>query len=304
MTTVRRTLRALGAATVASVTLAAAPAGAASASAAASDADHAALLARGAYLMNSIVACGNCHTPMGPNGPLPGMELAGGGDMPDVGMVWRAANLTPDPDTGLGAWTDAEFATAIRDGVRPDGSLIGPPMPVTFYKKMADADLAALIAYMRSVAPVKHAVARSSYEFPLPPSWGPPAPAGLAAPDRADRVAYGGYLADIGHCMHCHTPLHAGAPMPDESRVGAGGLAFPGPWGVVVSANITSDRATGLGAWTDQQLKDAITKGVRPDGSRLVGPMPVANYANMTAEDLDALVAWLRTVPAVSQRVR
>ncbi|SOD96064.1 c-type cytochrome [Caenispirillum bisanense] len=299
MTTVRRTLRAVGAAAAASFVLAA-PAGAATAT----DSDHDALLARGAYLMNSIVACGNCHTPMGPTGPLAGMELAGSGDMPDVGMVWRAANLTPDPDTGLGAWTDAQLATAIRDGVRPDGSLIGPPMPVAFYKKMADADVAALIAYLRSISPVKHAVARSSYDFPLPASWGPPASAGLTAPDRTDPVAYGGYLADIGHCMHCHTPLHAEAPIPDERRVGAGGLAFPGPWGVVVAANITADRDTGIGGWTDQQVKDAITKGVRPDGSRLVGPMPVANYANMTPEDLDALVAWLRTVPAVSQRVR
>lgn len=303
MMTVRRTITAtLLAAVGAAAAVAALAAGATGGPDQA--AEQSALRERGAYLMKSIVACGNCHTPMGPSGPLPGMELAGGGDNPDVGMVWRAANITPDINTGIGRWTDAQIATAIRDGVRPDGSVIGPPMPVTFYKKMADRDVAALIAYMRSVRPVQHAVARSEYQFPLPPAWGPPAAAGIEAPAAEDRLAYGAYLADIGHCMHCHTPMREDAPEPDETKVGGGGLAMPGPWGVVVSANITSDSDTGIGSWTDQQVKDAITKGLRPDGSRLTGPMPFANYANMTAEDLDALVAWLRTVPAVSHPVR
>ena len=79
---------------------------------------------RGRYLMSSIVACGNCHTPMGPNGPLPGQELAGGTVFDEQPFTAYAPNITPDKDTGIGSWTDAQIATAIRDGRRPDGSLI------------------------------------------------------------------------------------------------------------------------------------------------------------------------------------
>src|SRR3546814_6415100 len=80
------------------------------------------------YLMDSIVACGNCHTPRGPDGPLPGMALAGGLELSLPGFVAYAPNITPDQETGIGGWTDAETITAIREGKRPDGSIIGPPM--------------------------------------------------------------------------------------------------------------------------------------------------------------------------------
>src|SRR5690606_22627714 len=99
-----------------------------------------ALVERGRELMNGIVACGNCHTPQGPDGPVPGMELAGGGPIKDEPFTAYAPNLTPDPETGLGRWTDAQIATAIREGVRPDGSVIGPPMPIHFYRHIADED--------------------------------------------------------------------------------------------------------------------------------------------------------------------
>jgi mono/diheme cytochrome c family protein len=77
------------------------------------------LLERGTYLMQSIVACGNCHTPQGPEGPLPGMELAGGLKMEDPAFTAYGANLTPDVETGIGGWSDEEIITAIREGRRP-----------------------------------------------------------------------------------------------------------------------------------------------------------------------------------------
>ena len=95
---------------------------------------------RGNYLVNSIMGCGNCHTPMGPNGPLPGMDLAGGTVFDEKPFTARAANITPDKDTGIGNWTDAQIAKAVREGIRPDGSLIGPPMPFEHYRGISDND--------------------------------------------------------------------------------------------------------------------------------------------------------------------
>ena len=249
---------------------------------------------RGRYLVESIAGCGNCHTPQGPNGPEPGKALAGGLRIDEPAFTAVASNITPDPDTGIGKWTDAQIALAIREGKRPDGSLIGPPMPIGLYRGISDNDLAAMVAYLRTVPPVKHAVAKSTYRITLPPSYGPPV-GKVADVPRTDKVAYGRYLAGpVGHCVECHSrPGPQG--MPDFANgLGAGGMAFPGPWGRSVASNITP---TGLARFTDAQLKAVITTGVRPDGSRLLPPMGTAYYARMTGDDLDALVAYLRTLP-------
>lgn len=259
-------------------------------------------LERGAYLMNGIVACGNCHTPQGPDGPLAGMELAGGLRMEDKPFTAYTSNLTPDRATGLGGWTDAEIITAIRDGRRSDGRLIGPPMPMDFYRGISDGDAMAIVAYLRQVAAVANPVPPSDYRMPLPASWGPPVGAVPEVP-RGDRVRYGEYLAGpLGHCMECHTPrLPDGRP--DRTRWGAGGMPLPGPWGVSVSRNLTSDPEDGLGRWTDAQIKAAITQGVRPDGARLAPPMAYHFYRNIRGEDLDALIAYMRTLPPLKSTV-
>ncbi len=252
------------------------------------------LLERGTYLMHSIVACGNCHTPQGPDGPLPGMELAGGLRIEDEAFTAYGANLTPDVETGIGGWSDEEIITAIREGRRPDGSIIGPPMPIGLYRNISDRDAQAIVTYLRSLKAVKNEVPASEYRIPLPPSYGPPV-ASVPEVARDDQLAYGAYLAGpLGHCIECHSPM---GPMgPDwRNQLGAGGLAFHGPWGTSYGANIT--RAN-LGDWSDAEIKTAITTGVRPDGSRLLPPMPVGYYANITAADLDAIVGYLRSLPA------
>jgi mono/diheme cytochrome c family protein len=250
-------------------------------------------LERGAYLMRSIVACGNCHTPKGPEGDIQSMELAGGFVIEEPPFTAVTPNITPDEETGIGSWTDEQIITAIREGKRTDGSIIGPPMPIGFYRNMSDADAEAIVAYLRSVPPIKNEVGKSEYRIPLPESYGPPVGA-VATPSREDKLAYGKYLADIGHCMECHTPMGP-AGMPDyENHFGAGGFEFHGPWGVSVSANITP---AGIGHYTDEELKPVIQAGVRPNGSKLLPPMPVSYYANITAEDMEALVAYLRSLP-------
>ena len=247
---------------------------------------------RGRYLVESIVACGNCHTPKGPQGPIAGRALAGGFLAEEPPFTAHASNITPDPDTGIGRWTDAQIATAIREGRRPDGSLIG--LPFALYRGIADSDLAAIVAYLRTVPPVRNAVPRSVYRMPLPPSWGPP-PGRVAQPSPRDRIAWGAYLAGpLGHCLDCHsTPGPQGAP-DLANALGAGGMAFNGPWGTSVASNLTP---TGLARYTDAQVKSMITTGTRPDGSRMKPPMGTAYYAKMKPGDLDALVAYLRTLP-------
>ncbi len=258
------------------------------------------LLERGRYLVEGPAACGNCHTPKGPDGmPIPGRNLAGN-QVVENSPAFKAvgANLTPDTETGIGTWSDAQIIRAIREGLLPDGSLIGPPMPIGLYRHMSDADVTAIVAYLRTVPAVSNKAEKSVWHIPLPPNYGPPV-AHVSAPDPSDKVAYGAYLAGpIGHCVECHSPL--GPKGRDFSKVGAGGQVFEGPWGTVVAANITSSKTVGLGDWTDAQIERAVREGVAFDGRKLIGPMGFAWYKNMSATDMAALIAYLRTLPAIN----
>lgn len=261
-------------------------------------AGDAATVARGRYLVEAVAVCGNCHTPRGPNGPLPGKMLAGGNLFDEPPFTAYGRNITPDPETGVGRWSDAQLIRAIREGIRPDGSLIGPPMPFALYRDIADADIVAIVAYLRTVPAVKNAVPAAVYRIPLPPAYGPPITAEVTAPPRTNVVAYGGYLAGpVAHCVECHTPLLANGTR-DMTKVGAGGQPFNGPWGISVAANITSSKEDGLGGWTDAQIERAIRKGISHDDRRLFPPMAFAAYDRMAPDDMKAIIAWLRQVPA------
>jgi mono/diheme cytochrome c family protein len=250
------------------------------------------LLERGTYLMRGIVACGNCHTPKGPQGDVPDMELAGGVTFQEDAFTAVSPNITPDRDSGIGKWTDAQIIAGIREGKRADGTIIGPPMPIALYRGMADEDAKAIVAYLRSAKPIANKAAKSQYKIPLPPSYGPMV-TDVAPVARADKVAYGKYLAGpLGHCMECHsTPGANGAP--DFVNQAGGGLQFNGPWGVSHAPNITP---AALAKYSDDDIKNAIVKGVRPDGSRLMPPMAYSYYRNIAPADLDAIVAYLRTL--------
>jgi mono/diheme cytochrome c family protein len=255
---------------------------------------------RGRYLVESIVGCGNCHTPKGPNGPVMGRALSGGPPMVE-GKLFTAhpSNITPDRETGIGKYTDAQLKAMIREGKRADGSLIGPPMPFNFYRGLADADVDAIIAYLRTVPAVTNAAPKSVYNIPLPPAWTPPITQPIVAPPRSDKVAYGAYLAGpLGHCLECHTPTGADGRFQFDTMLGAGGLKFEGPWGITVSKNITSDRETGLGTWTDAEIERAIRSGVDRHGRKLMPPMGYAYYDRISADDMSALIAFLRALPA------
>lgn len=259
------------------------------------------LLERGTYLMKGVVACGNCHTAKG--GPMAQHELAGGFRMKEGPIDAMTPNLTPDKETGIGNWTDAQLMVAIREGKRPDGSLIGPPMPYDMYRGLSDRDTMAIIAYLRNLKPVKNATRKSVYKMPLPPAYGPPV-GSIADVPRSDKVAYGAYLAGpLGHCMECHTPMTKPPFRDYKTKMGAGGFKFEGPWGESIAANITPDMKTGLGKWTDAQIKAGIQQGVRADGTKLRPPMAFDYYKNISDDDMDAIVAYLRSLKPVSHAV-
>ncbi len=250
-------------------------------------------VARGAYLVQGPMGCGNCHTPMGPDGFIEDQELAGRLVDANDAFTAIAPNITP---AGLvGDWTDAELARAIREGLRPDGSVIGPPMPFAMYRGLGDDDLMSVVAYLRTLPPVEHDPGQSEYHVPLPPSYGPPVGT-VVAPERGVSVEYGAYLAGpVAHCMECHTPMGPNGPMLDTD-LGRGGFEFHGPWGTSVAANITSHE-DGLAKYSDEELAVMITDGVRPDGSRMLPPMPFGFLKGMTDEDLQAVILYLRSLP-------
>ena len=252
---------------------------------------------RGSYLVNTILTCGNCHSPKGPPQAIAGKDFSGGLSWDEPPFKVTAPNITPDKETGIGNYTDAQLKAVLRKGVKPGGVPVATVMPSGFYEIMTERDLNAVVAYLHTLKPVSNKVPDPIYKMPQ----GHPVPPGAEKPYTeamlTDKVKKGFYLATIGHCMECHTPM--GARGRDfEGRLGAGGFEFPGPWGKSVSRNVTSSRTKGLGEWTDAEIKRAITQGVSRDGSKLKPPMGYEFYAKMTADDLDAVVAWLRTLPA------
>ncbi|MCB1486402.1 MAG: c-type cytochrome [Bauldia sp.] len=265
--------------------------------------DQDALLKRGEYLMNGPVACGNCHNTRAEDMSfVPGMEFAGGFHIVDKGIDAYSANITQDPETGIGTWTDEEIITAIREGTTPEGKIIFPPMPVPTYNNMSDDDVHAIVAYLRTIKPIHNEVPESTYQIPqqaMPPAKGAP------APDPSDKVAYGGYIVNaLSHCFECHTTPDANGVPDFKNGLGGGGFMIQlAPGAVVATPNITSDPETGLGKWSDDDIKKALTQGIDPDGVHLSPPMPFPFFANMTPEDLDAVVAYVRTIPPIVNKV-
>ena len=255
------------------------------------------LVKRGGYLVNGLLTCGNCHTPKGPPAAIAGKDFSGGLSWDEPPFKVTAPNITPDKETGIGNYTDAQLKTVMRKGIKANGIPIAMIMPSGFYEIMTNRDLNAVVAYLRTLKPVANKVADPIYKMaqghPIPPGGEKPYTEAMLS----DKVKKGQYLATIAHCMECHTPM---GPRGRDfaGKLGAGGFEFPGPWGVSVSKNITSSKTKGIGEWTDADIKVAITQGVDRQGNKLKPPMGFQYYSTMTADDLDAIVAYLRTVPA------
>jgi mono/diheme cytochrome c family protein len=255
------------------------------------------LVKRGDYLVNTIMTCGNCHTPKGPPAVIAGKDFSGGLSWDEPPFKVTAPNITQDKDTGIGGWSDADIKKLLRTGQRPNGVQIAEVMPTAFYGIITDNDMNAIVAYLRTLKPVANKVADPIYKMQIPHHSFAGAEKPYTEAMLSDKVKKGFYLATIGHCMECHTPM---GPRGREfaDKLGIGGFEFPGPWGKSVSRNITPSKSKGIGAWTDAQIKTVITTGVDKDGNHLKPPMGFGYYAHMTDSDLNDLIAWLHTVPA------
>jgi mono/diheme cytochrome c family protein len=253
------------------------------------------MVKKGKYLVD-IVGCSDCHTPLDPKTFLPveAMRWAGGQsfDLGPAGTVY-SRNLTSDPETGIGSWSDEQIKLAITQGVDAKGQRLYPVMPYLYFDNMADDDLDAIVAYLRTIPPIKNKVPDNKL---LPGTQYPPVPArkpGIVAPDPKDTAARGQYLLTaLLTCGDCHTPIDPKTGAPDMTKYFAGGQPFEGPWGVIYGGNITPDQKTGIASWTDDDIRKLIQAGVRPDG-RVAVLMPRV-YANLTDDDLNATIHYLR----------
>jgi len=243
---------------------------------------------RGAYIFAASGGCG-CH--MGQAGFLAGNTARRiKGPFGDVSFP----NITPDKETGIGGWTDQQIMDAIRLGKDPEGGQLFPVMPYPAFSGMSDQDAQDLVAYLRTVPPVKNAVPATQLAAPLPP-FTPHAPAPAVAP--TEGAARGAYLVNaVSACGDCHTPKNPDGS-PDMSKFLAG--AFSPDTGV--APNITPDQETGIGGWTDEQIATLIRTGARPDSSQVTGLMAevIGGYKAMTADDALAIAAYLKSIPAV-----
>ncbi|HMK80415.1 MAG TPA: c-type cytochrome [Xanthobacteraceae bacterium] len=213
---------------------------------------------RGKYLVTTIMTCQNCHTPKGERGaPIFERDLSSGLSWDEPPFKVTASNVTQDKETGIGSWTDAEIKTALRKGDRPNGVHMAAVMPSEFYEIITENDLNSIVAYLRTVRPVKQTIPDPIYRIALPRNIPPGAEKPFTEADMSDQVKKGFYLATIGHCFECHTPM---TPKGRDftNGYGKGGFEMPGPWGVSVSRNITSSKTAGLGDWTDDEIKRAI----------------------------------------------
>jgi mono/diheme cytochrome c family protein len=256
------------------------------------------LVARGKYVFATAGGCA-CHTPpdgIGLNAGGAKFELSYG-----IGVVY-APNITPDAETGIGKWTDAQLTAAIRRGQRPDGSRLFPIHPYKYLGGIADDEVAALVAYLKSVKPIRSSVAPRSLRIPVPTLT-------VANPVKAaprDGLARGAYLAGgAGHCTECHTPRRFDFS-PDDARFLAGG---PGPQGSL-AANITPHAETGIGRWTEDQIARFLRTGVKPSGQEAFSLMRMvivgtsAGFRDLTEADATAIARYLKTVPPIENKVR
>jgi mono/diheme cytochrome c family protein len=263
-------------------------------------------LARGRYLVVGLVGCETCHSPKdwkthgAPN--LPGMELAGQLlPVPGLPGTIVASNLTPDPETGAASWTDDQIARAIREGVAHDGRTIFPMMPYEAYRTLSDEDVASIVAYVRSVAPVRNPLPPTKIDFPVnylirgvpqPLTHSVSGPSSQASP--AER---GKYLVIAG--CGCHIAADQKGPI--RGLEYGGGEHLEGPWGDVTSANITPD-ASGISYYDEATFIQAMRTGY-VKARKLSSIMPFGEFANLNDDDLKAMFAYLRTVPPVKHRV-
>lgn len=264
--------------------------------------DNQDLIAKGEYLARAG-DCTACHT-------APGQKPFAGGyafSMPMGTII--SSNITPSKQFGIGDWTEQQFARAVREGVRPDGSVLYPAMPYTAYGNITDDDMKALYAYFQSIPAVDAApVQKTTLDFPfnLPglmwvwKTLFASSAAFTPNPTLTAEENRGKYLVEgLTHCSTCHTPRNQ-FMAEDMTRYLSG--AHVDGW---LAPNITADKNDGIGGWSNQELVSYLRNGHAEGKAQAGGPMADAiehSFRYLTQDDINAIVAYLRTVPPVGNQ--
>jgi mono/diheme cytochrome c family protein len=259
-------------------------------------------VARGRRVFEASGGC-TCHTDLEGDGP----PLAGGRPLATPFGIYYSTNVTPDAETGIGGFSDADFVRAMREGVAPDGSNYFPVFPYTSFTGMSDRDLLDLKAYLSSLTPVRR---ENRPPDALPPfrwrfgvslwKWLNFEP-GRFQPDPSRSAAWnrGAYLAtSVAHCGECHTPRTWSGGL-DRSRWLAG--SEEGPEGEL-APNITPDPRTGIGRWSTADITWLLETGLDPDGDDVQGLMSEVieyGYQHMEASDREAIALYLESLPPI-----
>ncbi|MGZ8424403.1 MAG: c-type cytochrome [Candidatus Binatia bacterium] len=266
------------------------------------------LVARGQYIFAVSGGCA-CHT------EPKGVHNAGARPFQiPLGTVY-STNLTSDNDTGLGNWTDQQIIDAIIKGLRKDGSRQLPLMPYTLYSGMAQEDLKALVAYLRSLKPVKKATPELKTSTPFMRSvvtelWLKAFGTFYESPAQAPKsgIERGKYLTNhVAICGDCHTPRNSFG-VPNQSLYMAGSPK-DGPIGELVP-NITPDKETGIGDWKREDISELLLTGTKPDYDNVQGLMEEVirgtthGYKDMTKEDALAIADYLKSIPAIKNKMK
>jgi mono/diheme cytochrome c family protein len=274
-------------------------------------------IVRGEFLYKYSLNCWGCHGTHGSNSldepQAGGLEF----DLTEVGPpggfgYLYASNVTPDSETGIGAWTDGELVRALREGFDPEGYLLFPIMEAEWWNGLSDEDALALVAYMRSLPPVRNEVPDSRLSFTakvlialgvmkVQPAITEP----VLAPPRGATAEYGEYLVyHASMCVGCHTPRNPSNGQFDLTRPYAGGLfPFPEEGFSTTGSNLTPDRATGIGNWSEEQFMIAMRTGLRPDGTVMLPFMPWPSYNLWSEDDLRAVWLFLSTLEPIVHEI-
>ncbi len=261
----------------------------------------ASLIRRGEYLARAA-DCEACHSAKGRAPFTGGLAF----NLP-FGTLY-SPNITPDRQTGIGKWSDADFLKAIHKGIAPDGTRLYPAFPYAAYTMITDADALAIKAFLFSLAPVHAPAPANSLVFPFNQRWLMAFWSAFFNPDRrfepntAQSAEWnrGAYIAEaLEHCGECHTPRNLGQAL-DNRRKFAG--AVTAGW---KAYDITPDKDSGIGGWSDETLTGFLSAGHAAGYGTASGPMGEAvdkSLSYLTPGDIKALVTYLRSLPAISDR--
>lgn len=262
---------------------------------------------QGEYLFRAA-GCAGCHT----DEKNKGAPLAGGRALHSPFGTFYSPNITPDSDTGIGRWSEADFTRALRDGISPQGEHYYPAFPYTSYTQLTDADLRALWTYLRDVKPVRqanrpHALpwylrSRATLRFWKTMFFDP----GPHQPQAGQSPAWnrGAYLVNaVTHCGECHTPRNLLGGFKRSQQLAGN------PNGVddAKAPNITPDGKTGIGQWTENDLVYYLETGATPDGDYAGDAMAEIidnSTSHLTQDDRRAIAVYIKSLPVVEQEVR